>query len=638
MLPSASPSRHLRRRVNRGRLFLEALEDRSLLNCGPNGTLIEGFDDTSMSAYSTVVRHNASAVVAPELDCDGSPGLFDYDGDDWIIRQDAGSVVRQGDVLSAWVYLGGEATGRAYLGFGSIRPGLNQRLTTGGTLSVVLAPNTNEFAIQAHAGYKFINNASGCGSLCYAQLGSTPYNFAMNQWYRVEVYWLQGGLIFAVLYDVEYNLLTAAVGQQNSVHTATSGGIAFRGFGEDAFYIWNSVLKPDYGFGGGGFGDGGFRAPPRPGKLPDIQGRDLSNLGNNRGPTTQGIPFPFEYVSTPGSVRDIRLENITGYSQLSCSAQQCPDGTYQGMIGMQFGNTSRNMGPVTVAWGPSLVGHFSNDTPQNSPHFQMYIYALDPGGEAFRIGESGIKAFWSSTWGYDYQFIAPAGQSGDQDTYSPGHNSDRRSFSSMAAMNPVTGERYDYGEMGDRNVHGNYVLRSRSFSDPFENLLKVNAAELNPATHPGRRYFAAANIYVVADNNTANNSRWQELRVTPQAQPNRYSFGTIGGLNFDICTIPNLPALGRCAGDSPYQGPGDRMGTPLDEGTAVVRALLAGPAELAPFAVLPPTITPAERAPSPAPLDQLFAGQPQEVATVTPVLPMAPDLEEGDLDLVLGGL
>ena len=55
----------------------------------------------------------------------------------------------------------------------------------------------------------------------------------------------------------------------------------------------------------------------------------------------------------------------------------------------------------------------------------------------------------------------------------------------MAALNPYTGERYDYSEMGDVTIHGYHALRSRTFTDPFENLLKVDAAELDPSTHPG---------------------------------------------------------------------------------------------------------------------------------------------------------
>lgn len=586
-------SRNLREsllRKNRGRLLMELLEDRNLLSCGPEGTVLEDFDDPYLSEYQTLIRYYPSALQDPGLGCEGGGGLFDYDGDDWLVRDIGSPIVSQGDTISAWVYMGGGTSGRAYVGFGSRMPNVDAGLgmVSGGTLSVALAANTNQFQIQQHRGYKFTGSN-------LVVLGTTSFSYTMEAWYRVEIAWGVGGGISATLFNDVGDALVATSGTQTAGHPFTNGGLAFRGFGADAYYLFDSVVRMDPGNGPGPLGT---RPPVQPNYVPAI---DL-HRGNN--PTLAGLPAPFGYESTPWTDRDITLANISGYTQLSCSVGGCDGGAYEGYVGVSFSNTSQNLGPHAVPWGPSLIGHFSNDTPMNSPQFTMYFYVLDPGGETYQIGESGMKAFWSSTWGRDFQHIAPARfpGGGDQDTYGSGHNSDRRSFTSIAALNTTTGERYDYDEMGTRNLHGIYQLSSRSFPGPFENLLRVDAYEIDPREHPGRRYFAAANVWVVGDNNTANNSRWQELRVTPAAGANRYTLATIGGQQLDVCRIPGMPQIGRCLSDGP--APGGSSGGPLvDGGLVAVSALLARPAADFVVPVLTSGQMPLREA---APVDQLF--------------------------------
>ena len=604
MARHSSPLRSSLARLNRRRLHCEMLEDRNLLNCGPNGTMLEGFDNGDLNAYKTIVNYYSTAYVSEGAGCDGGLGLVDYDGDDWIIRQDGGNTISQGEYISAWVWLGGDPDGRTYLGFGAVTPQTNNRLTTGRTLSVVLAPNTNQFQIQMHLGYKFTGSN-------FAVLGSVPHEFAMDSWYRVEAYWFPGGAIWAALYDYEGTGLNFVEAQQPASFTSTSGGLAFRTFGVNSYALWDSVIKFDPFTGP--IGGGQFRPPVHPNiSLEEI--RAQSNRWNGIG--VQGAPYPFLYESTPGTDRDIQLDNISGLSHVSCSAAQCPDGTFGGMVGLTVTNTSRNMTNMQVPWGPSLVNHFSNDTPLKSPNFQMYMYRLDPGGEAIRIGESGIKAFWSST-DSDYQHIAPF----STDTYSTGHNSNRTSFSTLASLHPVTGERYDYSEMGDVNIHGIHVLRNRSFTNPFENLLQVDANELNPAFHPGARYFVAANIYVVGDRNVANNSRWLEYRLTQTGQ-NRYTFTTVGSQQLDICRIPGLTPIGRCAAGSP--GGGDDTGLIPNLGQIDVTRILAQP-------LTGLTVVPAEplRGPQQSlgvlPLDQYFGQIPSSV-----LVPAGVDEEAGN--------
>src|SRR5262249_17752055 len=113
------------RRKHRGRFFVEQLEDRNLLSCGPGGPVLEAFDGGDLSNYTTIVRYYPSAYVFDGgAGCDGGAVLVDYDGDDWIIRDQPATRVAQGDRISAWVYLGsftgGPGDGRAYFGFGSV--------------------------------------------------------------------------------------------------------------------------------------------------------------------------------------------------------------------------------------------------------------------------------------------------------------------------------------------------------------------------------------------------------------------------------------------------------------------------------------------------------------------------------------
>jgi hypothetical protein len=116
--------------------------------------------------------------------------------------------VQQGDTISAWVQFSQTADSRAYFGFGA---------TAAGTLSLVLAPNTNNLIIQANNGYGF------------ADIGLVSQSFQANKWYRAEVQWGIGGAITGRLYDSDGTTLLNTVNANSNLFT--SGGIAFRGFG-----------------------------------------------------------------------------------------------------------------------------------------------------------------------------------------------------------------------------------------------------------------------------------------------------------------------------------------------------------------------------------------------------------------------
>jgi hypothetical protein len=134
------------------------------------------------------------------------------------------------------VQLAGAVDGRAYFGFGA---------SGSGTLSVVLAGNTNQFILMKNINYG------------YSNLSAVSQTYQANHWYRVEVSWAVGGTIIARLYDSDgTTLINSVKGKTNSI---TQGGIAFRGFGSNKY--WDTVTmrqgtQVDQGVGGGGSSGG----------------------------------------------------------------------------------------------------------------------------------------------------------------------------------------------------------------------------------------------------------------------------------------------------------------------------------------------------------------------------------------------
>ena len=161
---------------------------------------------SSPTAYlSTAAKH------------DGTYGLVDSNGNDWIYRNDAAVQVKQGDTISVWLEFAGAADGRAYFGFGA---------SSGGTLSLVAAPNTNQLLLQNNSGWGFTN------------LGAVSQTWLANHWYRLEVDWGTSGTIVGKLFDSNGTTLLQTV--TASTTAITSGGIAFRATGNCNKY-WDTV-------------------------------------------------------------------------------------------------------------------------------------------------------------------------------------------------------------------------------------------------------------------------------------------------------------------------------------------------------------------------------------------------------------
>ncbi len=176
--------------------------------------LIEGFEEGNLNAYT--VLGNVNDAVTTAAAHDGTYGLEirGVGGNEgWILRDDAQVHNQQGDVISYWVHTNAAATGRCYNGFGA---------SLSGCYSMVIAPNTAQFVIQANAGFG------------YTDLAAVGQSWQASKWYRLELDWATGGHMTASLYDSDGTTLLNTVSAVDN--TFTGGGLAFRGF--DAGIPW----------------------------------------------------------------------------------------------------------------------------------------------------------------------------------------------------------------------------------------------------------------------------------------------------------------------------------------------------------------------------------------------------------------
>ena len=176
--------------------------------------VVEGFE--SSSGYYVVGSRYPTASISTVAKHDGSYGLVDSNGNDWIYRNDAAAQVKQGDTISVWLKFAGTADGRAYFGFGA---------NSGGTLSLVAAPNSNQLLIQNNSGWGFTT------------IGSTAQTWQANHWYRLEVDWGGNGSIVGKVFDSDGATLLQTV--TAAATGITSGGIAFRAIGSNKY--WDTV-------------------------------------------------------------------------------------------------------------------------------------------------------------------------------------------------------------------------------------------------------------------------------------------------------------------------------------------------------------------------------------------------------------
>ncbi len=195
--------------------------------------LLDNFN-SGLGTYkvSGTAKHTATITAAAAHPGTGTVGFYDPGDQNWYYRTDAAGKISPGDTVTVWVEFPNAASGRAYFGFGS---------TSSGTVSVVLAPNTNQLLIQNNGNYN-----------TYTTLASTSQGYSYNAWYELQVEWGASGSIIV-------NLLGSdGVTQINTVSDltvkdTTAGDFSFRSTAPVNFdtvsvvrSVNESLLKPDF--------------------------------------------------------------------------------------------------------------------------------------------------------------------------------------------------------------------------------------------------------------------------------------------------------------------------------------------------------------------------------------------------------
>ena len=489
---------------------LEVLEDRVLMS------VIEDFS-AGLAPYTTVLRYSPNAAVIPGAGHDGSSSaLLKGDGYEWLMRNDASTAVQPGDTASVWVDLAGNADGRAYFAFGAKPNDVNDYLRTGGGLSLVLAPNSNELLLEDNSGF------------LHTALAAVPQSYVADHWYRAEVVWGTDGSLTGNLYDSDGVSLLSSVSAQ--APSSFVGGIGFRGFGSDKYFDTVTL-------------DSGSTARPvtaavGPGYRPDHR-LDQTPTNHSR----RGLLDPFEYQSVPGTGRDIWLE---AFNQL-----QQQHNIINGVVGLAAANTSGNHGDPNsywgqMGWGPIVQGLFDhNQVPLETPVLQQYMFRQRPGEDTTIIGRSDVKHFFLSL-GVDPQQLRP----GESDDYGASLNGVQSTYSPQQDVDPVTGEisahSLDYfGETnpnGPRNLDGLIQYSPHTYENNLQLLLQVQVADVDPAQNPeGTRWFLAGNIFVPGDEDVTHTSRWVEVVPVFDGSHFTFQYPNGSGGQYDVRTIPGLP-------------------------------------------------------------------------------------------------
>jgi hypothetical protein len=186
--------------------------------------LLENFPTpSSLGAYKVagVAKHDVSINSAAAHPGTGTLGLSDGGDGNWYYRTDAAGQINPGDSVSVWVQFAGAANGRAYFGFGS---------TSKGTLSVVLAPNTNQLLVQSDTGYD-----------TYTTLAATPLTYSYNKWYLVQVEWGISGNVIVNLFASDGVTLVKSLAA--TTKDTTPGDFAFRAIGSTKYFDTVSVNR-----------------------------------------------------------------------------------------------------------------------------------------------------------------------------------------------------------------------------------------------------------------------------------------------------------------------------------------------------------------------------------------------------------
>lgn len=561
------------KRAPKKRLFLELLEDRTLMSSGP--VVIENFQ-SGLGAYKTELRYQSAYRTESYPDVPGDAYLRLSDDYAWINRTDAGATVRQGDIFDTWVWLSGGSSpaerGRVYVGFGADAVDEPGFLSSGRTYSFVVAANTNELILQRNDGYRHTN------------LGAVPQTITPDRWYYVAVYWYTDGTLIGSLWEDASGSESSLINFVVAADTAySSGGLAFRSIGNDK-WIYDVTNYP--GILGAGASPAGLGAPVLPDVVRDHAQRynPLKNTtlaahqqaaydptlvqGQSGAAVAGALPNPWQYVTVPGTGRNIQMDVFDDPRVIPTSG--VPVG---GQVGLVARNRSFNRnvgtpvpGTLQVQWGPIVQGLFGSNLPNESPLIQFFAYRRNGGvGSSVRICESDTKHFFLAT-GLDGQHLRP----GERDTYSSiSENSNQQLYAPQSLMNPVTG-RTTKDFFGNRNNDGIVTNVPRSYPTSIDRLCRVNVSDINPALHPaGTTWYMAAMVYVNGDQDINDNSAWFQILPTVGATVSVVQTGST------FQNFRTLPGITTGAGPAGVEAPVVLESGPVDDEVAISLALPA---------------------------------------------------------------
>jgi hypothetical protein len=587
------------KRAPKTRLHLDLLEERTLMSSGP--IRIENFE-SGLGAYKTELRYQTAYFTEDYSDFPGDHYLRLPDDYGWINRTDSQVMHQQGDVLDTWVWLGSTPSaggvGRLYFGFGANAIDEPGRLNSGGTLSFVIAPNTNQLILQQNNSFSHPGVPGGA-----VTLASVTQSLQLDQWYYAVVWWYTDNVVAAALYQSDTTLVNYVVGVANltvvpeggSTTPVTEGGLAFRSFGFDK-WIYDVHRYPGLAGSAGGASPAGLGAPALPAPREEILARSpMRNAaalkeqaevvqaleqGGTRAEggaavAGAGEVYPWQYASTPGTGRNIQMDQFGSPAVVSS-----PGITTE--VALVAGNRSfnRNTGtPVPgtkqVAWGPVVRGLFSTNLPNESPLIQFFAYRRNGGtGAPTRICESDTKNFFLAT-GVDGQHLRP----GERDVYGSLSENDRQElYSPKELMDPVTGRLANKDFFGSRSADGVISRVPIPYPDLLTRLCRVSIADLDPALHPaGTTWYMAGITYVTGDMDINDNSAW--FQIVPTVTGSSVTVGQTGGTFQNMRTLPGVIAG---AGPASFEPPVLLHGPFAEGGNGdTVAASLALPADAA---------------------------------------------------------
>ncbi|MCH8903671.1 MAG: T9SS type A sorting domain-containing protein [Bacteroidetes bacterium] len=134
-------------------------------------------------------------------------GSYGVEDPAWHYRTDIIWGNAAGEQLEIWVKFTAN-NARMYLGF---------EADSGGCLSFVAAPSSGEFILQENVGFG------------YNDLNSLAFNYSLNKWYKIGIYWADTNYVKGTLYDSDG---TTALRTLSYIRVMPfRGGVAIRGFG-----------------------------------------------------------------------------------------------------------------------------------------------------------------------------------------------------------------------------------------------------------------------------------------------------------------------------------------------------------------------------------------------------------------------